>query len=408
MIRIRLGVGLAGLTIALAASACGASKDNSSSASSAASSASSSGSSAAGGALDSASSAISSAAESASSAAASAASSASSEASTTASTTATTTATTKKIKVGLVTDVGGLNDGGFNHLSYVGAQRAVSDLGATLTTKESRSPADYIPNLTNLAGQGNDLVVGVGFLMESAVGKVAKQYPNVKFAIVDDSATAKGIGGAKNVEGLLFAEQQAGYLAGYLVGSLIKSGTYAPLKGATTISSVGGIAVPSVVRYIAGYQHGATDADPGIKLLNGYSQDFVDKSKCKALAEAQIAQGSKVVFQVAGNCGAGALAAAGEKKVLGIGVDINQAPLGPQILTSAIKKVDEAVFGAAKQVAEDTFKGGTDTIFSLEKGGVGIEGTRSDVPADILAKVTAVQEKITSGALKVPETPIKN
>jgi basic membrane protein A len=277
-----------------------------------------------------------------------------------------------------------------------------------LTVKESRSPSDYIPNLTNLAGQGNDLVIAVGFLMESAIGKVAKQYPNVNFAIVDDSVTAKSIGGAKNVEGLLFSEQQAGYLAGYLVGSLIKSGTYAPLKGATTISSVGGIAVPSVVRYIAGYQHGATDADPGIKLLNGYSQDFVDKSKCKALAEAQIAQGSKVVFQVAGNCGAGALAAAGEKKVLGIGVDINQAPLGPQILTSAIKKVDEAVYGAAQQVASGTIKGGTDTIFSLDKGGVGIEGTKSDVPADILAQVKAVQDKITSGALTVPQTPIKN
>ena len=180
-------------------------------------------------------------------------------------------------------------------------------------------------------------MIGVGFLMADAMDTVAKKFPKTKFAIIDvDATTLKGK--PTNVEGLLFKEQEAGYLAGYLAGLYVKD------KGGSTISSVGGQKIPPVDHYIAGYQAGAKAADPSIKTLNGYSQDFVDQSKCKEIALNQIQQGSKVVFQVAGQCGLGALDAAKEKGVQGIGVDADQSYLGPQILTSAEKKVDVAVY----------------------------------------------------------------
>ena len=240
-----------------------------------------------------------------------------------------------------MTDIGGLNDHGFNHLAYVGLQRAEQQLGIKGRVLTSSSGADYLPNLTTLARQGYNLVIPVGFLMADATDTVAKAFPTTKFAMVDSDATAEK-GNPKNIEGLLFEEQQAGYLAGYLAGLYAKEHSY------KVISSVGGQKIPPVDHYIAGYQAGAKAADPGIQTLNGYSQDFTDQTKCKEVALNQIAQGSKVVFQVAGGCGLGALSAAQGKGLQGIGVDADQAYLGSYILTSAEKKVDVAVFNAIK------------------------------------------------------------
>ena len=229
----------------------------------------------------------------------------------------------------------------------------------------SKSNGDYIPNLQTSAQQQNDLTIAVGFLMADAIDTVATKFPKNNFAIVDFSAAALK-DKPKNVEGLLFKEQEAGYLAGYLAGLWAKD------NNADTISSVGGQEIPPVDHYIAGYQAGAKKANPGIKTLNGYSQDFVDQAKCKEIALNQIAQGSKVVFQVAGQCGLGALDAAKEKGVQGIGVDADQSYLGPHILTSALKKVDVAVFDAIKRAQAGKFKGGTDVIASVKSGGIGI------------------------------------
>ena len=224
--------------------------------------------------------------------------------------TSSTTTPKSNFKVGLVTDIGGLNDHGFNHLAYTGLLAAEHKLGIQGTVLQSTSGADYVPNLTKLAEAGNNLVISVGFLMANATAQVAKQFPNVHFAIIDNDATTEP-GKPKNIEGLLFREQQAGYLVGYLAG------LYAKSKGYKTISSVGGQKIPPVDHYIAGYQAGAKAADPGIQTLNGYSQDFVDQSKCKQLALNQIQQGSKVVFQVAGACGLGALSAAKGRAIRG-------------------------------------------------------------------------------------------
>ena len=271
----------------------------------------------------------------------------------------------KPIKVGLVTDIGGLNDRGFNHLAYVGLQRAEKELGVKGRVLTSKSAADYVPNLTTLAQQRYDLIIPVGFLMADATAAVAKQVPTQKFSIIDFAA--EGLKGKpKNVEGLLFKEQEAGYLAGYLAG------LYAKDNNIKVISSVGGQKIPPVDHYIAGYEAGAKKADPGIKTLHGYSQNFVAQDKCKEIALNQIAKGSKVVFQVAGQCGLGALDAAKEKGAQGIGVDADQGYLGSYILTSAQKKVDVSVFDTAKAAQAGSFKGGEDQVFDLSNNGVGL------------------------------------
>ena len=279
-------------------------------------------------------------------------------------TTATSSAAPKNFKVGVVTDIGGLNDHGFNHLAYLGLQRAEQQLHIQGRVLTSSSGADYTPNLTTLAQQGYNLVIPIGFLMADATDAVAKQFPKVKFAMVDSDATAEK-GDPKNIEGLLFQEEQAGYLAGYLAGLYAKEHNY------KTISSVGGQKIPPVDHYIAGYQAGAKKADPGIQTLNGYSQDFVDQSKCKQIALNQIQQGSKVVFQVAGACGLGALSAAQNQGVQGIGVDADQAYLGSYILTSAEKKVDVAVFNAIKNLMAGKFAAGTNVTNNIANGGIG-------------------------------------
>lgn len=300
-------------------------------------------------------------------------------------------------KVGVVTDIGGLNDRGFNHLAYLGLTRAEQQLGIKGRVLTSSSGADYLPNLTTLARQGYNLVIPVGFLMADATDSVAKAFPNVKFAMVDSDATAEN-GDPKNIEGLLFEEQQAGYLAGYLAGLYAKQHNY------KTISSVGGQKIPPVDHYIAGYQAGAKAADPGISTLNNYSQDFTDQTKCKEAALNQIAEGSKVVFQVAGGCGLGALSAAQQKGVQGIGVDADQAYLGSYILTSAEKRVDVAVFNAIKAAMNGQFAAGTNVTNSIANGGIGY-GKIGPAGIQFSPQIAKIYAQIKSGKISnIPNT----
>jgi basic membrane protein A and related proteins len=304
---------------------------------------------------------------------------------------------TKSIKAGVVTDIGGLNDRSFNFLANKGLEDAESKLGTQGRVLISKSNGDYIPNLTTLAQQQFNLVVGVGFLMADAVNTVAGKFPSANFAIVDFPASGLK-DKPKNVQGLLFKEQEAGYLAGYLAALWAKD------NGAKVISTVGGQKIPPVDHYIAGYQAGAKAAFPGIQTLNAYSQDFVDQAKCKEIALDQIAQGSKVVFQVAGQCGLGALDAAKEKGVQGIGVDADQSYLGDHILTSALKKVDVAVYDAIKRSTDGKFAGGTDVIATVKNDGVGI-GKIGPAGEKYAGQIKEVQDKIASGEIKdIPDT----
>jgi len=302
----------------------------------------------------------------------------------------------KKIKVGLVTDIGGLNDRSFNALANKGLQDAKAELGVEGRVITSKANSDYVPNLSSLAQQKYDLIIGVGFLMADAIDKVAARFPQSQFAIIDFSQAGLK-SKPKNVLGLLFKEQEAGYLSGYLAG------LYAKDADIDTISSVGGQKIPPVDHYIAGYRAGAEAANPGIKTLNGYSQDFVDQAKCKEIALDQIGEGSGVVFQVAGQCGLGALDAAKEKGKQGIGVDADQGYLGTHILTSAQKKVDVAVVTAIKQAQDEAFKGGTDEVFDVNNDGVGL-GKLSSAAQPYQAKVEAILADLKAGEIEVPDT----
>jgi basic membrane protein A and related proteins len=220
----------------------------------------------------------------------------------------------------LVTDIGGLNDKSFNHLAYVGLLKAEKK-GIKGRVIQSHSGSDYIPNLQACVKSGAGITIGVGFLMDKAMDTIATSFPKNKFAIVDDDVTFMKHK-PKNVSGLLFKEQEAGYLVGYAAGLYVKA------TGGTAVGSVGGLKIPPVDRYIAGFQFGAKKADPGIQVFNDYSNDFVKQAICKEKALNQIAQGSTVEFQVAGQCGLGVLDAAKEKKIFGIGVDADQGYLG--------------------------------------------------------------------------------
>ncbi len=303
-----------------------------------------------------------------------------------------------KVKVGLVTDIGGLNDRGFNHLSYVGLKRAESQLGIEQRVYQAKSTQEYVPNLSTFARQGYDLAIGVGFTEATAIDTVATNFPNSKFAIVDVDQTEEPHKPA-NLLGLLFKEQETGYLVGYLAGLEEKR-----RAGKDVIGSVGGQKQPPVDRFIAGYQAGAKAADPGITTLNNYSEDFSDQAKCKQIALNQIEQGAGVIFQVAGGCGLGALDAAKEKGVWGIGVDADQSFLGTYILTSAVKRVDTAVFDAIKLVVDGKFKGGN-IVFGLKDNGVGIGKISPKVPKSEVAKVMQIRADIIAGKIKnIPTT----
>ncbi len=263
---------------------------------------------------------------------------------------------------------------------------------------QAATAADYVPNMASLVRQDYDLIIGVGFAQGDAVAKAASRFPDTKFEIID--VDQSGLQGKpENVVGLLFKEEQVGYLAGYAAALAEKR-----RPGADIVSSVGGMKEPPVDRFIAGYQAGAKAALPGVKVLNGYSQDWDDVAKCKELALTQIEQGSHVVFQVAGGCGLGALDAAKEKQVWGIGVDADQSFLGPYVLTSALKRVDEAVFSTIESVQDGSWKGGRNLVFGLSQNGVGLGTFSPKVPQADRAAIDAVAKKIAAGDVTIPTT----
>jgi basic membrane protein A len=305
-------------------------------------------------------------------------------------------------KAGLVSDVGRFNDKGFNQNQLTGLKAAHTKLGVQIRAIESHSAGDYIPNMASLARQHYDAVVAAGFLLAEAEATVAKKFPNTQFAITDypveipPFSDKKGKLLVKNITGITFKAEQQSYLVGCLSALMAKKG------GGNTISATGGVKIPPVDSFIAGYKAGAAKCVRGTKVLVGYSQDFIAQDKCKAVAENQIAAGSKVVFAVAGPCGFGALAAAKEAGVWGDGVDVDQSYLGPHILTSAVKRVDLGVFRFIQAVRDGTLVPGHDFVFDLKNGGVAVGKISPKVPKAYIAKINALKEQIIAGKIKPP------
>ncbi|HKT44592.1 MAG TPA: BMP family ABC transporter substrate-binding protein [Gaiellaceae bacterium] len=301
---------------------------------------------------------------------------------------------------GLVSDIGKFNDKGFNQDQLAGLKRAKAQLGVKILEEQSNSSSDYLPNLTTEVREGANIVSAAGYLLAPTLSTVAAQFPKVDFTITDDSVhgfdfkKAKSI---KNIEGLVYASNQSGCLVGYLAGEMTKA-----KGGKQVIGAVGGIEIPAVDDYIVGYNYCAKLADPGVKVLVNYSNDFVAQDKCKTVAQNQIGQGSQVEFQVAGGCGLGALNAAADAGIWGIGVDVDQYSLAKNVLTSALKRVDVGIFTAIKQAKAGQFKGGTDLLFDMKNNGVGVGKISPKVPKAFVAKMNALKAKLISGAVKVP------
>jgi len=311
-----------------------------------------------------------------------------------------------KYKVTLVTDIGGLDDRSFNFLANKGLQLAKKNFNVDGTVFISKSGSDYVPNLTRAARNGSGLVIGVGFLMADAVAQVAKRFPKTKFAIIDNSGVAAELKGKPtNVRGLLFKEQEAGYLVGFLAAKQVLAH---PFEGQTKLGAVGGLKIPPVDRYIAGYYAGAKRASSKVTVTHSYSQDFVDQAKCKEQALNQIANGAGAVFQVAGQCGLGVLSAAKERGVFGIGVDADQGYLGSHVMTSATKKVDVAVYKTieAAKAAGAKFKTNTSAIFTVANGGVGYGKISPRISPALKAQVENVRKLLAAGKIKgIPQAP---
>jgi basic membrane protein A len=308
--------------------------------------------------------------------------------------------TERRLRVGLVVEPGGV-DFPYSHEAYLGLEQAVRELGIRGRVLTPAPKEGYVSSLSLLARQRYDLVIGIGVVATGgfaapAIDKVATAFPGTRFAIIDvahDDLAHR----PKNVVGLVFREEQAGYLAGHLAALVLR---LAP--GEEVISSVGGQRVPAVERWIAGYQAGARGANPHVTTLNSYTHDFLDPAKGRSVALSQIARGSRVVFQVASACGLGALEAASEHGVWGIGVDVDQAHLGGHILTSAVKRLDVAVFATIEELARGTLETGRTSHFSLRNRGVGLCPISDRVPRSLQDEIEHVRAEIVAGRIPIP------
>jgi basic membrane protein A len=306
------------------------------------------------------------------------------------------------INVALVSDIGKFNDRSFNQNQLAGLNKAKAQLGINAIPLQSNSASDYIPNLTQAVRQHSDLVIAAGFLLASATATIAKKFPDTHFAITDYPVEASPFADKKgkvlyqNVEGLTYAANESGCLVGVLAAKM------AARMGKKIVGAVGGVQIPPVDIWIAGYRYCAQKAVPGTKVLIGYSQDFVATDKCKTVATNQISQGAQVLFQVAGGCGLGTLKAADEANIWGIGVDVDQYALAKRVLTSGVKRVDNGVFQAIKQVKAGQFNGGHDLLFNLKNGGMGVGKINPAVPKSDIALMNSYKAKIIAGTLKVP------
>jgi basic membrane protein A and related proteins len=300
----------------------------------------------------------------------------------------------RPLRVGLVLEPTGL-DNPYVREPYLGFERAVRELGIRGRALTPAPKEGFVPALSLLARQRYDLVMGTGVFTAPAVDSVAARFPETTFAIID-CAEPDRADRPENVLDMSFAHEQAGYLAGHLAARVL---TLAP--GEEVISSVGGQPVRAVERFIAGYQAGARAANPRVATLNGYTHDFLDPVKGRAVALSQIAKGSRVVFQVASLCGLGALEAAKERGVWGIGVDVDQSHLGRHILTSAVVRLDVGVFDTIEALTRGTLETGRTARFTLENGGAGLGTISEDVPRELVAEIEDVSAEIVAGNIPI-------
>lgn len=323
----------------------------------------------------------------------------------------------EKLKVGLVTDTGGVNDKSFNQSAWAGVQKAAEEFGFEANYIESKVASDYSKNIDQFATEGYDVIIAVGFLMGDDTAVKAKQYPDIKFGIIDNAyfptegsvACGAGVkdcyddGGLKNVTSLMFQEDQVGFLAGVLAAGMTQT---------SVVCTVSGMEIPPVIRFVVGFQNGAKWMKPDIATpLNVYIPSFTDPAKGKETAISMIGQGCDVIFGVGGNTGNGGLLAAKEQGLMAIGVDVDQYNTYPEVqsalLSSAAKNVDVAVYEYLKAVNDGTDKAGIFTA-NLSNGGVGLAPFHdwdSKIPQEVKDKIAEATSALISGTIVTGYTP---
>ena len=293
-------------------------------------------------------------------------------------------------KIGMVTDVGGVNDGSFNQSAWEGLQRAGEAFGCEVKYIESKGDADYGPNIESFLDEDYDLIVCVGYMMADAVRDAAELYPDQKFAIIDDASNAD----LDNVTCMMFEQEQASYLVGLAAGYTTESNIVGFVTGAAneTMNSFG-----------YGYCAGVLDANPDATILQYNANNFGDASGGKTAVNTMVTKGADVVFHAAGGTGIGVIDGCKENKIWAIGVDSDQSPLAPEtILTSALKRVDNACYDATKKTILGTLEGGVET-YDLAAGGVDIAPTTDNLSKDVLEKIEDAKKDIIAGDLVVPK-----
>lgn len=315
-----------------------------------------------------------------------------------------------KIKVGIVFDIGGKNDRSFNAAAWDGVKRAEHELPICLYDVEPGNPTSIEPAMRAFAERNFDLIVGVGFAQGPIMQSVATDYPNIKFAIIDGVIFEKdGKTPKQNVASLVFREHEGSYLVGMIAASKSKTGV---------IGFLGGMDIPLIHRFNKGYEEGAKSVNPNIRIVSNYvgvnDAAWNNPAKGKELALAQIEKGADVIFTAAGNSGLGAFDAVeqygrnaqGEANKFVIGVDSNQNGVKPGfVLTSMVKRVDNAVYDAVKEVLEGKFVGGFH-VFGLDKDGVAYaidQYNQALILADVKSKVDAAKAEIIEGKIKVTD-----
>ncbi len=294
----------------------------------------------------------------------------------------------EKIKIGMVTDTGGVNDGSFNQSSWAGLQKAEKELGVEVAYLESKNDSDYAANIETFIDEECDLIIGVGYMLASAIGEAAKANPDQKFAIIDDNTNET----LPNVACLMFKQEQPSYLVGYVAGLMTES---------NTVGFVLGMSTGPMNQFGYGYVAGVLDANPDAKVEMGNANSFGDPGQGKTLATNMITKGADILFHAAGGTGLGMIEACKEANVKAIGVDSDQSVLAPEhVITSALKRVDTASYEIAKAVKEGTYKSGTVTYDLASEG---VDYVASDLlPADVKTALEDVKAKIASGEIVVP------
>lgn len=298
------------------------------------------------------------------------------------------------LKVGMVTDVGGVNDQSFNQSAWEGLKKTKNELGIKVSYQESKQDADYPANLETLYDAKNDLIWGIGFKMADAILIAARQNPKQKYAIIDYSYGAKT---PPNVLGVMFKAEEGAFLAGYIAAKMSKSGT---------LGFIGGMSVPIIHSFQYGFKAGAKYANKKINVLEQYAESFTDAAKGKAIANQMISKGADVVFHAAGGVGDGVIEAAKEKNKMAVGVDRDQNYLAPKnVITSSMKRVDNAIYNVVSDLNKGTFKGGTTIEYGLKDGAVDIAPTTTKmIPSILLVEVAKLKKSIMDGNIKVPAT----